>query len=131
MKKAALLAALFLMMGAFSVAAALTDDQNFRAGLKYYNSKNYKAAVKQFREYLANKPDPCGYYLTGYALYKLGRLSESEDNFREAFLIDPQFSLEKAGLISKKSGAVSAKEPAPTSEKKAEKPAAKEALQKK
>jgi tetratricopeptide (TPR) repeat protein len=101
MKKAVFAAVVFLMTVTLSGAAALTDDSEFKAGLKYYNSKNYKAAVKQFKEYLAKKPDPKGYYLTGYALYKLGKFNESEEYFREAFLIDPEFSLEKAGLIRK------------------------------
>ena len=99
MKKVVFAAIVFLVMVTVSGAVSQTDDAEFKAGLKYYNTRNYKAAVKQFKEYLAKKPDPKGYYLAGYALYKLGRFNESEEYFREAFLIDPEFSLEKAGLI--------------------------------
>ena len=99
MKKVALIVALFMLLAAISGEAALKDDKEFRAGLKYYNSKNYKEAVKRFKEYTAKKPDPAAYYLIGYSLYKLGKFSEADDYFREAFFIDPDFSLKKVGLV--------------------------------
>jgi len=111
MKKTGLVIALLLLFAAVS-GAAVTDDKEFRTGLKYYNSKNYKAAVKQFKEYVDRKPDPAAYYLLGYSLYKLGRLSEADDYFSEAYFIDPEFSLEKAGLLKKTSGKVVRKKPA-------------------
>src|SRR4030066_263163 len=104
MKKIGLIIVLLLFFAAVS-GAAVTDDKEFRTGLKYYNSKNYKAAVRQFKEYVARKPDPAAYYLIGYSLYKLGRFSEAEEYFSEAYFIDPEFSLEKAGLLKKSSGA--------------------------
>lgn len=136
MKRTVIFALFFLLATNGLGLAAVQDDKDFRAGLKHYNSKNYKAAVKQFREYLAKKPDPRGYYLAGYALYKLGKFSESEEYFREAFLIDPEFSLEKAGLMTKaseegkiKEPAVS-KKPANAPENKADQPGAKGAVRK-
>ena len=99
MKKVALIVALFMVFAVISGEAALQDDKEFRAGLKNYNSKNYKEAVKHFKEYTAKKPDPAAYYLIGYSLYKLGKFSEADDYFKEAFFVDPDFSLEKAGLI--------------------------------
>ena len=111
MKKTGLVIALLLLFAAVS-GAAVTDDKEFRTGLKYYNSKNYKAAVKQFREYVDKKPAPAAYYLLGYSLYKLGRFSEADEYFSEAYFIDPEFSLEKAGLIKKPSGEVTPKKPA-------------------
>jgi len=68
-------------------------------GTVYYDLKNYKEAVKRFKEYTAKKPDPTAYYLIGYSLYKLGKFSEADDYFREAFFIDPDFSLKKVGLV--------------------------------
>jgi len=110
MKKLALVIALFVLFAAAAGAGTISDDKDFRAGLKSYNSKNYKAAVKYFKEYTSKKPDPTAYYLAGYSLYKLGKFSEADQNFREAYLIDPEYSLEKAGLIKKGSGKVAVKE---------------------
>lgn len=100
MKKTGLIMLLFLLFTATAGAAGI-DDKEFKAGLKYYNSRNYKAAVKKFTEYIKQKPDPAAYYLTGYSLYKLHKFSEAEEYFSQTYLIDPEFSLEKAGLIRK------------------------------
>ena len=105
MKKTGLIIVLLLLFASVS-GAAVTDDKEFRTGLKYYNSKNYKAAVRQFKEYVERKPHPAAYYMIGYSLYKLGNFNEAEEYFSEAFFIDPEFSLEKAGLIKQPSGEV-------------------------
>ncbi|WP_407079706.1 tetratricopeptide repeat protein [Candidatus Hakubella thermalkaliphila] len=39
--------------------------------------------------------------MLGYALYKLGKFEEAIESFKQAYLLDPDFSLEKAGLIKK------------------------------
>ncbi len=100
MKKMALFIALIILGVAISGEADVTDNKDFRAGLKHYNSRNYQAAVKHFKAYSAVRPDPAALYLIGYSLYQLGKYSEADDYFREAFFIDPEFSLEKAGLIT-------------------------------
>jgi len=114
MKKVPLVMILLVLFAAVAAAAIPNDDKDFRAGLKSYNSRNYEAAVKYFKEYINKKPDPTAYYLTGYALYKLGKFSEADQYFRDAFLIDPEYSLEKVGLVKKASGEVMAKKPALT-----------------
>ena len=101
MKKVALIIALVVLFAAVSRAAVLTEDREFMAGLKAYNAKNYTAAVKHFREYANKKPDSTAYYLLGYALYKQGKFTEADEYFGQAYLIDPEFSLEKVGLIKK------------------------------
>jgi len=111
MKKTGLVIALLLLFAAVS-GAAVSNDTEFRAGLKLYNNKKYEAAVIHFKEYVNRKPDPTAYYLLGYSLYKLGRFSEADEYFREAYFIDPEISLEKAGLIKKPSGEVVRKKPA-------------------
>ena len=110
MRKTGLVIVLLLLFAAVS-GAAVTDDKEFRTGLKYYNSKNYKAAERQFKEYVESKPDPAAYYLLGYSLYKLGRFSEADDYFKEAYFIDPEFSPEKAGLLKKTSEKIVRKKP--------------------
>ncbi len=112
MNKIALVIALLVLFAAVSVAANPDDDKNFRAGLKAYNSRDYRAAVRHFKEYISRKPDPTAYYLIGYSLYKLGKFGEADDYFRDAFLIDPEYSLEKAGLINRGSGEDGQKTPA-------------------
>jgi len=99
MKKTVLILALLVLLAAAAGAAVSNNDSEFIAGLRAYNTKNFSAAVKHFREYLSGKPDPTAYYLLGYALYKQGKFTEANEYFRQAFLIDPEFSLEKVGLI--------------------------------
>lgn len=102
MKKLGLIIALFLLFSAVS-DGAVPNDREFRLGLKSYNSRNYRAAVKQLQEYVSKNPDPTAYYLIGYSLYKLGKFSEAAENFNQAYMLDPEFSLEKVGLIDKTS----------------------------
>jgi len=111
MKKLGLIIALVLLFAAVS-DGAIPNDMEFRKGLKFYNSKNYRAAAKQFQEYLKRKPDPTAYYLIGYSLYKLGKFSEANEYFSQTYLIDPEFSLEKVGLIEKTSREIVPKKPA-------------------
>lgn len=111
MKKGALIIALVVLFAAVSGAAVLKEDKEFMTGLKHYNSKNYKAAISHFKEYTAKKPDPAAYYLIGYSLYKLGKFSEADEYFKEAFFVDPDFSLEKAGLVKKMPEDIMIKEP--------------------
>lgn len=110
MKKTGLIIVLLLLFAAVS-GAAVTDDMEFRTGLKHYNDKNYKAAVILLKQYVDKKPDPAVYYMIGYSLYKLGNFNEAEEYFNEAFFIDPEFSLEKAGLIKQPSGEVTRERP--------------------
>lgn len=112
MKKAALVMVLFLMFVSTAGATNALDDKEFRTGLKHYNSKNYKEAVKYFKEYTSRKPDPTAYYLIGYSLYKQKRFDEADEYFKQAYLIDPEFSLEKVGLIKKTNDTITEKTPA-------------------
>jgi phospholipid-binding lipoprotein MlaA len=98
MKKSALGIVFFVLFAAAASAAVPEEANDFQSGVQYYNNKNYKAAVNQFREYVGNNPDPSAYYLIGYSMYKLGKLGEADEYFNEAYLIDPGFSPEKAVL---------------------------------
>ena len=120
MKKAALVIALCVLIAAVAGAAGPMDDEDFRTGLKHYNRKNYNAAVKHFREYADRHPDPTAYYFIGYSLYELGRFSEADAYFTEAFFVDPEFSLEKTGLLNKEILGRTAKAPAAGKQIKAE-----------
>lgn len=95
---------IIMFLGLFFAAPYTTfaqTDAEYSKALKYYNTKQYAKAVEQLQDYVKKNPDPAAYYLMGYSLYKLGKFNEATQYFNEAYLLDPDFSLEKAGLIKK------------------------------
>lgn len=90
----------FALSSVYDISFA-AENSEFATALKYYNSKKYKEAVELLKEQVQKHPSPSGYYLLGYALYKLGKFDEATQYFNEVYLLDPDFSLEKAGLIQK------------------------------
>ena len=95
---------IIMFLGLFFVAPYTTlaqTDAEYSKALKYYNTKKYAKAVEQLQDYVKKNPNPAAYYLMGYSLYKLGKFDEATQYFNEAYLLDPDFSLEKAGLIQK------------------------------
>jgi phospholipid-binding lipoprotein MlaA len=103
MKKLTLSIVLFVLFAAVASAAVPGEDREYQAGVKDYNTRNYKTAVKHLEEYVGNNPDPTAYFLIGYSMYKLGKFSEADEYFSEAYLIDPEFSPEKGSLAKKPS----------------------------
>ncbi|GAB4490276.1 MAG: hypothetical protein OHK006_22910 [Thermodesulfovibrionales bacterium] len=124
MKRIGILVLVAFALSLFSVSAAFAKrDEEFNKALRYYSAKKYHEAAKTLEGYVAQKPDPAAYYLMGYALYKLKKFDEANKHFEEAYAIDPEFSLEKAGLLPKKAPVqAAAKAPAETQK---EQPAAK------
>lgn len=89
----------------FSAAALQCEEGLYEKGLGAYLKKDYSAAVKYLKEYVAGNTDAKGYYLLGYASYELKRKegrsrgrrdfwgdNEAAKYFREAYRIDPDFS---------------------------------------
>ena len=103
MKRIALCIALLSLLVSAAYAVS-PEDKDLSAGLRQYNRRNFKSAAKLFRTALDRQPDPASYYLLGYSLYKLRKFRESEEAFNQAFLIDPGFTLGKAGLLKNPSG---------------------------
>ena len=101
MKKLVFVITMFFALLLVSDTILAQADTEYVTALKYYNSGKYKGAVEHLKDYVKKNPDPAAYYLMGYALYKLKRFDEATEYFNEAYLIDPNFSLEKAGLIQK------------------------------
>ena len=95
MKKLALSIVFFVLSAAVASGTVPEEDKDFQSGVQYYKGKNYEAAVIQFKEYVDKNPDPSAYYMIGYSMYKLGKFSEADEYFSEAYLIDPEFSPEK------------------------------------
>jgi tetratricopeptide (TPR) repeat protein len=97
--KRLLLAVLIMGCVLSFVSVALAQDKgDFNRAMKYYSSGRFHEAAKYLREYVERRPDPKGYYLLGYSLYKLKRFGEAEEYFGQAYLIDPAFSPERNGL---------------------------------
>ncbi|MBI3378555.1 MAG: tetratricopeptide repeat protein [Nitrospirae bacterium] len=97
---------IFIVLMVFALSAVYdisfaAENSEYSKALKYYNSKKFKEAVELLKEQEQKNPTPSGYYLLGYSLYKLGKFEEANEYFKEAYLLDPDFSLEKAGLIKK------------------------------
>ena len=66
-----------------------------KEAISYYNKGSYSEAIKLFDFYLEKKPDPEVYYLKGYAFYKMSKLNEALDSFRQAYLLDPKATVSK------------------------------------
>jgi len=111
MKKIIFVVLMFFALSAVYDITFAAENAGYANALKYYNSKKYKEAVEVLKEQTQKNPDPSGYYLLGYALYKLGKFEEANEYFKEAYLLDPEFSLEKAGLIKKTPSALGGTKP--------------------
>lgn len=82
-------------------ASFANTDTDYASALKFYNSGNYKQAAVLLKAYVEKHPNPAAYYRLGYSLYELGRHDEANEYFREAYLIDPEYSLEISGRAEK------------------------------
>jgi len=89
----------FALIFASSVSAEKGPD--YDQALKYYDSGNYQESVRIFKEQVKKRPDASAYYRIGYGLYRLGKHSEAEGYFQQAYLIDPTFSPELTGTPHK------------------------------
>ena len=83
---------------ALSAPSAYAQEELYQKGVQAYLKKDYKSAAKYLREFTDRKPDAAAYYLLGYANYKLKKDKEAEENFREAYLIDPGFTPKSIAL---------------------------------
>lgn len=104
-----------LVILAFSASAAFAQDEVYAKGIRAYFKRDYATAVQYLKEYVARKPEAKAYYFLGYAQYELKRKTgspkgrkdfwadtESAKYFREAYLIDPEFSPKAVGFGKKK-----------------------------
>ncbi len=97
MKITILFTAIFLIISTTELTFANIDSE-YEKALSYYNKGKFKEAAEILQEYVKHKPDSEAYYRTGYALYKLKRFDEADEYFRQAYLIDPNFSPQQAGI---------------------------------
>jgi TolA-binding protein len=85
---AAAVSTALLMLYTFASA----EDDGLTKGLSAYLKRDYRSAVAHFKEHVTRMPDAKAYYFLGYASYELKETKESAEYFREAYLIDPNFT---------------------------------------
>jgi len=73
----------------------------YRAAIQHYYKGNYQKAEQLLKEYVKKSPTAEAYYLLGYCLYKMKKFDEANQYFKEAYLIDPNFSPTSASYFKK------------------------------
>ena len=99
MKTQVALAVIVLVLTVSSMSFAGNDD--LEKGIRYYRSRDFRHAETSLEKYVAAIPDPVGYYLLGYAEYKLKKFGEAKKHFSEAYLIDPDVSPKVDAMLEK------------------------------
>lgn len=67
------------------------ENRHLRRGNQYYDSRNWKAAEKEYRKAIYYRPDWHSFhYSLGNALYRQGRYSEAEESYSKAISLDPE-----------------------------------------
>jgi len=82
---------------------ATTWAASIDAAMKHFAKNDFPGAVSELNTYVAEHPtDVQGIFLLGYALYKAGRMEEAMAQFRNAYLLDPDFvpSVPSPGSVS-------------------------------
>jgi len=103
MKKLYYLSALVLvLLFACGLAYAQTDTEYVKA-LEQYEKGNFTEAIKYLKDFVSRRPEPSAYYLIGYALYKQKKFDEAEKYFKQAYLIEPNFSPRSLAYFEKQS----------------------------
>gem|GEM_PF-748809 len=68
------------------------SDADFQKAVNYYKSGSYAEAANLLEQYVKEKPEGRAYYLLGYANYALGKQAEANQNFQDAYLVDPEMN---------------------------------------
>lgn len=94
MKKAVLVISLVLILITMASMLLAETHPDYKKAMKYFYQKDYARAAELLKSYIDQMPEAQAYYQLGYALYELGKYDEAEEYFREAYLIDPEYSPE-------------------------------------
>lgn len=101
MREISYLTAIVTMLLLLAPVGANAQEESYDRAIKAYIKKDYRTAADHLKKYVAKKPEAEAYYLLGYSTYMMFRKSgrditsvrrESEEYFRETYLIDPDFS---------------------------------------
>ncbi|MEJ2183893.1 MAG: DUF5684 domain-containing protein [Nitrospirota bacterium] len=74
------------------VLRAQESNVDFEKAIDAYNQGRYEEAIGHLEAYATDWPEAYAYYFMGYAYYKLGKFQKANENFDQAFLIDPEYS---------------------------------------
>lgn len=103
MKKMYHLSALLLVLLFTCGIAFAQTDTLYVSALEQYEKGNFTEAIKYLKEFVSRRPEPSAYYLIGYALYKQKKFDEAEEYFKQAYLIEPNFSPRSLEYFAKQS----------------------------
>jgi len=81
-----------LIVLCFMGPLVFAEGNTYDEALSLYQKGDFKAAVQYLEKYVEKKPDPYAYYLIGYAHYKMKNHSEAMKYFKDAYMLDPNFS---------------------------------------
>lgn len=77
---------LVLFLAATSLAASIDTAMN------HFAKNDFAAAIHELESYVADNPsDTHGLFLLGYAYYKSGKMDKAMEQFKSAYLVDPNF----------------------------------------
>ncbi len=94
MKIAVLMISFLLILTGMASMLLAETHPDYKEAMKYFYKKDYAKAAELLKAYIDQRPEASAYYRLGYALYELGRYAEAEEYFREAYLIDPEYTPE-------------------------------------
>jgi hypothetical protein len=101
MRKTVLTLTAVLALSLVTGTVFAATDPEFAKAARYYHQGNYAKAAEGLKEYVKKRPDPTAYCFLRYSHYELGKHDEAMEYFDEAYLLDPELSLEKEGLLKK------------------------------
>lgn len=70
----------------------MADDASFRKAYSLYYQGQLNQAIKVLEEYVNKYPDPKALYFLGYVYYESKKMGPAMKYFKEAYLIDPDYS---------------------------------------
>lgn len=85
---------MFLLLIPFSVSIAnnTSDSTSLKKAYSLYAQGKMKPAIEIMENYVKRHPDPEVLYFIGYSYYELKKMDTAMKYFRQAYLIDPDFS---------------------------------------
>lgn len=91
MRKTAFIIALVVSVSVLTGLAWGASDVDFQKAVDHYKAGRYEEAVRVLEQYVQERPEGPAYYLLGYANYALGKHDVAARNFKDAYLVDPEF----------------------------------------
>ncbi len=97
----ALAAGIVLALVLILSSQSFAGNEDFKKGIRYYRSRDFRRAEVALKKYVSEVPDPVAYYLLGYSEYKLKKFKAARRHFSEAYFIDPGVSPKAEEMVNK------------------------------